>query len=238
MSDVRLALEELKEDVRSRPARGATLTRSPPARLRVAAGGPASLAASASVAWVMWNRTPASTGGADDHQAFHEQRGVRRQSGRVARWEDGCVCLERRRPRHLGHLRQVAGLLAAVETDQRARGENVARLVSRRPAHRLHISRWRRRSPGLRDSGAWRPPAPHHRRVGDRLVHRRPLVARHAPHDEPKAGGAFLVSLSDGSERRLTTFASGHMQDSAKFSADGDERAVHRGRVRRIVRAS
>ena len=41
-------------------------------------------------------------------------------------------------------------------------------------------------------------------------------------------------SVADGSERRLTTFASGHLQDSARFSADGDQRAVHGGRVRRI----
>ena len=65
------------------------------------------------------------------------------------------------------------------------------------------------------------------------------LVLRHTTSQ--KAGGAFLVSLSDGSERRLTTFASGHIQDSARFSADGDDvlytevESANRSRVMRLT---
>ena len=45
------------------------------------------------------------------------------------------------------------------------------------------------------------------------------LVIRHTTTES--SGGVFLVSVADGSTRRLTTFAGGRLQDSAKFSPDG-----------------
>ena len=87
------------------------------------------LAASASVAWVLWNRTLAPPEAPTIVGLFPTTAGSKAVRP-LAGWQDGGVCLERRRPRHLRHLRQVAGCLATVEADQWARGENVARLVS------------------------------------------------------------------------------------------------------------
>ncbi len=57
-------------------------------------------------------------------------------------------------------------------------------------------------------------------------------------------GGVFLVSVADGASDRLTTFASGHLQDSAKFSPDGasvlftEVESADRSRIMRLTLAS
>ena len=67
------------------------------------------------------------------------------------------------------------------------------------------------------------------------------LVMRHTTTES--SGGVFLVSVADGSARRLTTFASGHLQDSAKFSPDGtsvlfsEVESADRSRIMRLALA-
>jgi Tol biopolymer transport system component/tRNA A-37 threonylcarbamoyl transferase component Bud32 len=65
------------------------------------------------------------------------------------------------------------------------------------------------------------------------------LVMRQTTNEA--AGGVFLIDVVSGGARRLTTFASGRLQDSARFSADGksvfftDVESADRSRVMRIA---
>jgi Tol biopolymer transport system component len=220
MMDVRLALEEVQEELEG----GMPVMPVPPAgRRRVALWTVAALGvlASAGTGWLMWNRTPVMPQGPTIVRPFTNYPGFERNP---AVSPDGKMIAFAWEGPDSGTLDIWVKLLDSAQPLKLTTG----------PDHKVSPV-W---SPDGRRVAYTSPPGDVYRQVyeipalggqprritagwvtdwspdGGSL-----LVIRHTTAEAE--GGIFLVSVDDGSTRRLTTFAKGHIQDSARFSFDG-----------------
>jgi len=218
MTDVHLALEELKEDSESGSA-VAFVPAPPKKRIPVwYLAGSVAVVIAAGGAWLLWGRTPAVPVAPLIIRPFTNYRGMETWPAVSA---DGKMIAFVWDGDQLGNSDIYVKLLDSSQPLQLTTGpdQKVGPIWSpdgRRIAYTsglVAVDRYVYEIPALggepRRIAAgvafdWSPD-------GNSL-----LVIRNESH-----GGMFLVSVADGSARRLTTFANGQLQDSARFSPDG-----------------
>jgi eukaryotic-like serine/threonine-protein kinase len=220
MTDVRLALEEVREEFES-STRAAPFPPVDRRRIAVWALLGLGILTSAGGAWLIWNRKPAVPAGPTIVTPFTNYRGFERNP---AVSPDGKMIAFAWEGEQLVTLDIWVKLLDSSPPLK----------VTTGPEHKMSPV-W---SPDSRRIAYTSPPGDVYRQVyeipalggqprritagsvtdwspdGGSL-----LVIRNRTADAE--GGVFLVSVADGSTQRLTTFAKGQIQDSARFSLDG-----------------